>query len=163
VTVGIDSVENNKALQKYMDKGKLPGLNFQKNRNTIVSKLEEAIRLDSFKIRSKRALAEIETFVFISGRADHMKGYHDDLLMSIAMCCFVASTSFKDLEKSKGQAKAMVNSWSIETNDIKDDKILNEVSGVGFYTDKKTKDHNVTVDQFKKNMWVFGGMKGFKK
>ena len=163
VTVGIDSVENNKALQKYMDKGKLPGLNFQRNRNTIVSKLEESIRMDSFKIRSKRALAEIETFVFISGRADHMKGYHDDLLMSIAMCCFVGATSFKDLEKSKGQAKAIVSSWSVETNDIKDNQILGEVTGTGFYTDQNQKDKNVTADQFKENMWIFGGMKGFRK
>ena len=162
VAVGIDSVENNKALQKFMDKGKLPGLNFQKNRNTIVSKLEEAIRMDTFKVRSKRALSEFETFVFINGRADHMKGYHDDLLMSIAMCCFVGSTSFKDLEKSKGQAKAMVNSWAVETNDVKDNNVLNEVVGTGFYTDKKS-DNNVTVQQFKENMWLFGGMKGFKK
>lgn len=163
VTVGIDSVENNKALQKYMDKGKLPGLNFQKNRNTIISKLEEAIRLDSFKVRSKRMLAEIETFVFVNGRADHMKGYHDDLLMSVAMCCFVGSTSFKDLEKSKGQAKAMVNSWSVETNEAKDNDILGEVVGSGFYTDKRTKDNNVTIEQFRDNMWIFGGMKGFRK
>ena len=163
VVVGIDSVENNKALQKFMDKGKLPGLSFQKNRNTIISKLEESVRMDSFKIRSKRALAEIETFVFISGRADHMKGYHDDLLMSIAMCCFVGATSFKDIEKSKGQAKAIVNSWSVETNDISDNKILGEVAGTGFYTDQKTKNNNVTVDQFKENMWLFGGMRGFKK
>jgi len=163
VVVGIDSVENNKALQKFMDKGKLPGLSFQKNRNTIISKLEEAVRMDSFKIRSKRALAEIETFVFISGRADHMKGYHDDLLMSIAMCCFVGATSFKDIEKSKGQAKAIVNSWSVETNNISDNKILGEVAGTGFYTDQKTKNNNVTVDQFKENMWLFGGMRGFKK
>jgi hypothetical protein len=162
VTVGIDYVENNKALQKHMDKGKLPGLNFQKNRNTIISKLEEAIRLDSFKIRSKRTLAEIETFVFIGGRADHMKGYHDDLLMSVAMCCFVGSTSFKDLEKSKGQAKAMINSWAVETNDVKDDSFLSEVVGAGFYTDKNT-NNNVTVEQFRDNMWVFGGMKGFRK
>jgi hypothetical protein len=162
VAVGIDSVENNKALQKFMDKGKLPGLNFQKNRNTIVSKLEEAIRMDAFKVRSKRALSEFETFVFINGRADHMKGYHDDLLMSIAMCCFVGSTSFKDLEKSKGQAKAMVNSWAVETNDVKDNNVLNEVVGSGFYTDKKS-DNNVTAQQFKENMWLFGGMKGFKK
>ncbi len=163
VTVGIDSVENNKALQKYMDKGKLPGLNFQKNRNTIVSKLEEAIRMDSFKIRSKRALAEIETFVFINGRADHMKGYHDDLLMSIAMCCFVGATSFKDLEKSKGQAKAMVNSWAIETTEVKDNEKLKDVVGTNFYTEQKPKDNNVTVEQFKNHMWVFGGMKGFRK
>jgi len=163
VTVGIDSVENNKALQKYMDKGKLPGLNFQKNRNTIVSKLEEAIRMDSFKIRSVRALAEIETFVFINGRADHMKGYHDDLLMSIAMCCFVGATSFKDLEKSKGQAKAMVNSWAIETTEVKDNEKLKDVVGTNFYTEQKPKDNNVTVEQFKNHMWVFGGMKGFRK
>jgi hypothetical protein len=163
VTVGIDSVENNKALQKYMDKGKLPGLNFQRNRNTIVSKLEESIRMDSFKVRSIRALAEIETFVFINGRADHMKGYHDDLLMSIAMCCFVGATSFKDLEKSKGQAKAMVSSWSLETTEAKDNKILGEVVNTGFYTDQKPKDEHVTVEQFKENRWVFGGMRGFKK
>jgi hypothetical protein len=163
VTVGIDSIESNRALQKYMDKGKLPGLNFQKNRNTIISKLEEAIRMDSFKIRSKRALAEIETFVFISGRADHMKGYHDDLLMSIAMCCFVASTSFKDLEKSKGQAKAMVNSWSVETNVVEDNNILNEVIGTGFYVDNASKNNNITIDQTKEYNWLFSGMKGFKK
>lgn len=119
--------------------------------------------MDSFKIRSKRALSEIETFVFINGRADHMKGYHDDLLMSIAMCCFVGSTSFKDLEKSKGQAKAIVSSWSIETNDVKDDNTLSEAVGTGFYTDQTKNDKNVTVEQFKDNMWVFGGMKGFKK
>jgi len=119
--------------------------------------------MDSFKVRSKRALAEIETFVFINGRADHMKGYHDDLLMSIAMCCFIGSTSFKDLEKSKGQAKAIVSSWSVETNSVENDNILKEVIGTGFYTDKIKEDKNVTTEQFKENMWVFGGMKGFKK
>jgi hypothetical protein len=92
-----------------------------------------------------------------------MKGYHDDLLMSIAMCCFVGATSFKDLEKSKGQAKAMVSSWSLETTEAKDNKILGEVVNTGFYTDQKPKDEHVTVEQFKENMWVFGGMRGFKK
>ena len=119
--------------------------------------------MDSFKIRSVRALAEIETFVFINGRADHMKGYHDDLLMSIAMCCFVGATSFKDLEKSKGQAKAMVNSWAIETTEVKDNEKLKDVVGTNFYTEQKPKDNNVTVEQFKNHMWVFGGMKGFRK
>ena len=164
ITVGIDSVENNKALQKHMDRGKLPGLNFQKNRNTIVSKLEEAIRMDSFKIRSKRALMEIETFVFIGGRADHMKGYHDDLLMSIAMCCFVAATSFKDLEKSKGQAKAMINSWSVEVNNVEDESSLSDVINTGFYTDNKgRKKDKQTIKETQEHMWLFNGMAGFKK
>jgi len=162
VTVGIDSVENNKALQKFMDKGKLPGLNFQKNRNTIVSKLEESIRMDSFKVRSKRALAEMETFVFVGGRADHMKGYHDDLLMSIAMCCFVGSTSFKDLEKSKGQAKAMVGSWSIQTTTTEDVGGLNEVVGGGFYTENN-KNKKPTVENTKEFSWLFGDLSKYKK
>jgi hypothetical protein len=146
-----------------MDKGKLPGLNFQKNRNTIISKLEEAIRLDSFKIRSKRMLAEIETFVYISGRPDHMKGYHDDLLMCVGMCCFVAMTSFKDLEKSMGQAKAMINSWAVETNTVENHEILNEVIGTGFYVDNANKNNRITTEQTKEYSWLFSGMKGFKK
>ena len=78
------------------------------------------------------------------------------------LCCFVGSTSFKDLEKSKGQAKAMVNSWSVETTDTKDSDALKEVVGSSFYTDKNTK-NNVTTEQFKENMWIFGGMRGFRK
>lgn len=160
--IGIDALENNRALQKHMDKGKLPGLNFQKNRNTIVAKLEESIRLDSFKIRSKRFLNEISTFVYISGRPDHMKGYHDDLLMSAAMCCYVGMTSFKDLEKSRGQAKAMINSWVVETTNVSENEVLNEVTGTDFYTNHKPK-NDVTLDQFKEHMWLFGGMNGFRR
>jgi hypothetical protein len=117
--------------------------------------------LDSFKIRSKRALNEISTFVYINGRPDHMKGYHDDLLMSIAMCCFVGMTSFKDLEKSKGQAKAMINSWAVETTQISDHDELNEVIGTGFYTNNGGRT-DITPQQTKEYAWLFGGMKGFK-
>jgi hypothetical protein len=163
VAIGIDALENNRALQKHMDKGKLPGLNFQKNRNTIVSKLEESIRLDSFKIRSKRALNEIGTFVYINGRPDHMKGYHDDLLMSIAMCCFVGMTSFKDLEKSKGQAKAMVSGWAYTTSTVEEIDSINEVVNIGFYLDGGENKNKQTIEKTQEYMWMFSGLPGFKK
>jgi hypothetical protein len=160
VVIGIDSVTNNKALEKHMNDGKLPGINFQKNRNTIITKLEEAIRLDSFKVRSVRALAEMDTFVFKNGRPDHMKGYHDDLLMGIAMCCFVGQTSFKDLEKSKGQAKAMLDSWIVSTSTNESISELNSTeynnmlsSGdLGRHVQSATSEYN----------WVFMGLNGFK-
>ena len=158
VTVGIDAVENNRSLQKFMNKGKLPGLNFQKNRNTIVSKLEEGIRMDSFKVRSIRAINEMDTFVYINGRPDHMKGYHDDLLMPIGMCCFVAMTSFKDLEKSKGQAKAMLSSWAMQTTTSNDVGGLNEVVGGGFYTDNNNSKNKQTIENTKEYSWLFNGM-----
>jgi len=157
--VGIDAVENNKALQKHMERGKLPGLNFQKNRNVIISELEKGIRMDTFKIRSKRTLAEIDTFVYINGRPDHMKGYHDDLLMSVGMCLYVAMTSFKDLEKSKGQAKAMVENWVVSTTES------NTVDTLSRQTDFFMANNEVNRTQAadSPHNWVFGGMFGFRK
>jgi hypothetical protein len=142
-----------------MRDGKLPGLNFQKNRNMIVNKLEEGVRLDSFKVRSIRAIAEMDTFVFKNGRPDHMKGYHDDLLMGIAMCCYVAQTSFKDLQKSQGQTKAMLDSWVVSTNtadtiqelNVTENNYMNSRGDLSKQIQHANSEHN----------WVFFGMAGF--
>jgi len=159
ISVGIDAVENNKALQKHLDKGKLPGLNFQKNRNVIISELEKGIRMDSFKLRSARALNEMDTFVYVNGRPDHMKGYHDDLLMSIGMCLFVAMSSFKDLEKSRGQAKAMVESWVVTSTDSTEVDTLSR--NVDFHMAHNQVNHVQQADS--PHNWLFGGMYGFRK
>ena len=50
-----------------------------------------------------------------------MEGYHDDLIMSLAMCIFVVQTSFKKLEKIEKQTKAMLDSWiSVSQNKQKE-------------------------------------------
>ena len=158
--IGIDSITNNKNLEKHMRDGKLPGLNFQKNRNTIVTKLEEAIRLNSFKVRSIRALAEMDTFVFKNGRPDHMKGYHDDLLMGIAMCCYVSQTSFKDLEKSRGQAKAMLDSWVVSTNTSETIEELGTTEYNNMFSKGDLARHVQSASS--EHNWVFIGMSGFR-
>jgi hypothetical protein len=159
--IGIDAVENNRAIQKHIKNGKLPGLNFQKNRNTIVSELEKAIRMDTFKVRSIRSINEMSTFVYINGRPDHMKGYHDDLLMSIAMCVYAGTRSFKDLQKSKGKAKAMIESWATSETTTED---LGALEGaIGFYTDNSSQQNQDPKQMMQENMWLFGGMPGFKK
>lgn len=162
--IGIDMLENNKQLQKYMSNGRMPGLNFQKNRNTIVMEGEKAIRMNSIKIRSIRTLTELPTFVYINNRPDHTKGSHDDLLMALFMCNFVGMTSFKDLEKSKGHAKAMVNSWAVATNDTSEISELNEVVNMGFYTDpRSTVKDKQSLQQTQEYLWMFSGLPGFKK
>jgi hypothetical protein len=154
--LGIDSVTNNKNLEKHMRDGKLPGLNFQKNRNTIVTKLEESVRMNSFKVRSIRSVTEMDTFIFKNGRPDHMKNYHDDCLMAIAMCCYVSQTSFKDLEKSKGQAKAMLDSWIVSSNEV------NAIPEM-VYNSPAYKDTSRHVQApISEHNWVFFGMSGFK-
>jgi len=56
------------------------------NRETILANLEEAIRTNLIKINSTRTCDELMTFVIKDkGRAQAEKGYHDDLIMSLAL------------------------------------------------------------------------------
>lgn len=91
---------------------KIPGLNFNNKRTQIVAALEEQIR-KKFLIRSERLLDEISTFVYINGRPDHMKGKHDDSIMSISMAMYVAEISFAQLQRNDDMNKAMLNSWAM--------------------------------------------------
>jgi len=57
-----------------------------KNRDTILANLEEAIRTNLIKINSTRTCDELMTFVIKNqGRPEAEKGYHDDLIMSLAL------------------------------------------------------------------------------
>jgi len=95
---------------------KIPGLNFNSKRVQIISAFEEALR-HKFLVRSIRLLNELNTFVYINGRPDHMKGQHDDLIMAMAMAIYVGESSFTQLNKLTEQTKAMVDSWSVRESD----------------------------------------------
>ena len=45
-----------------------------------------------------RLISELKTFVYRNGRPDHMDGYHDDIIMALAMPIFIVQTTFKKLE-----------------------------------------------------------------
>jgi hypothetical protein len=131
----------------------------------MVSNFEEKIRNNVVKIGSARMISEMKTFVYKNGRADHMDGYHDDLIMSMAMCLWVLEHSFKNLEKLEKQTKAILNSWVNSTN-----LTTNENSrGTGFVP----KNHKTALpkpnfspmvsknmqDPTGKYMWLFSGSK----
>lgn len=96
----------------------IPGINFaSKNRRSqIVAALEEAVSRGGFKIRSERLIAEIKKFIYKNGKPDHVKGGHDDCIMALGMCLFVANTSFKKLNASDNATKAMLDSWKTTIN-----------------------------------------------
>jgi hypothetical protein len=95
---------NKKAMEK------IPGINFNNKRTQIIAAFEEQVR-KGFAIRSTRLLGELNTFVYINGRPDHMKGAHDDSIMSISMALYVADISFNQLQRNTSQNKAMMESW----------------------------------------------------
>jgi hypothetical protein len=109
----IDGV-NTKNIWEYNSKAmeKIPGLNFNNKRTQIVAAFEEHLR-KGFQVRSSRLVNELNTFVYINGRPDHMKGHHDDAIMSMSMALYAADMCFSQLEKNENANKAMLESWTI--------------------------------------------------
>jgi hypothetical protein len=100
-------------LTNYNKDNKMPGFHATSVRLPMVSNLEFKIRTDAIKVRSTRMTSEMKTFIYKNGRPDHMDGYHDDLLMALAMCLWVVEHSFKNLERLEKQNKAMLSSWVV--------------------------------------------------
>tara|TARA_Y100001963_G_scaffold159001_2_gene260800 strand:+ start:36913 stop:38526 length:1614 start_codon:yes stop_codon:yes gene_type:complete len=64
-----------------------------KTRNVILSKLEEIIRNKQLLIYSSRFYEELKTFVWKGNKAKAMRGYNDDLVMSLAIGSWLYDTS----------------------------------------------------------------------
>ena len=152
---GEDIANSWKYNPKAMDK--IPGLNFNNKRVQIIASFEEAMRHD-FKIYSSRLYNEMDTFVYINGRPDHQKGRHDDLLMSIAMCLYVAELSFSKLTKVTEQAKAMLESWSVNNNDSARQNLdFNpNIPSYGNRQNPYGQQQQLSRDDYQKYGWLFG-------
>ena len=83
-----------------------------------MASFEEALR-HNFIVRSTRLMNELNTFVYVNGRPDHIKGQHDDLIMAMAMAIYVGENSFTKLEKVTDQTKAMMESWLVNETPVK--------------------------------------------
>ena len=136
---------------------KIPGLNFNSKRVQIVAAFEEALRHD-FRIHSMRLFNELGTFVYINGRPDHQKGQHDDLIMAIAMAIYVGESSFSQLEKVTEQTKAMIDSWSVSTNDYKNKSqdFNPSIPVMPNNNHARINPQNPTRNDYEKYLWLFG-------
>ena len=130
---------------------KIPGINFNNKRVQIIAIFEEYLR-HGFSVRSKRLLNEMNTFVYVNGRPDHQKGQHDDLIMSIAMAIYVGESSFSQLTKVSNHTKAMLNSWSVETNELKKETFAAPVIIEGGH-----KKNQPTLKDYQTYSWLFAG------
>jgi hypothetical protein len=156
-----------KALQHYNKDEKIPGFNANGVRVQMIAHFESMIRNNYIKIRSRRLTSEMKTFIYKNGRADHMDGYHDDLIMALAMPLWVLEHSFKKLEKLENKTKAMLASWKVggSNNTPKDDY------NTGFVPSNQRNKKALPKPKFKpqvsKNMqdprgdylWLFSGSK----
>ena len=84
----------------------------QKTRPLIVSKLEEFVRNSLITISSNRTYQELKTFIWKNGRPEAQRGYNDDLVMSLAIACWVRDTvlqeNVKELQYKRTFLKSMI-------------------------------------------------------
>ena len=80
-----------------------------KTRPLIIAKLEEFIRNKLITVYSSRTINEMKTFIWRNGRPQAMKGYHDDLIMALAIACWVRDTAIQSSARDLNYQKAFVN------------------------------------------------------
>jgi len=148
---------NNKALEK------IPGINFNNKRTQIIAAFEEQLR-KGFIVRSSRLVTELDTFVYLNGRPDHMKGAHDDSIMSLSIALYAGDISFSQLQRADSTNKAMLNAWvsSERTYEVNKthysygkefDAIGSMKMGDSFY--KEVHPMNATKNQYEEYSWLF--------
>jgi hypothetical protein len=81
-----------------------------KTRPLIIAKLEEFIRNKLITIYSSRIVNEFKTFVWRNGKPQAMKSYHDDLIMALAIGCWVRDTAIQSCARDLNYQKAFLDS-----------------------------------------------------
>ena len=137
---------------------KIPGINFNNKRVQIIAALEESLR-HGLKVHSSRLLNEMNTFVYINGRPDHMKGQHDDLIMSLAMSIYVSDSSFSQLTKVTQQAKTMLESWTVHSHEPPKEQHFNPSMPNMNFKDNPVYRNQPSQKDYEQYLWLFGGMK----
>jgi hypothetical protein len=151
---GVDTTNKWKYDPKAAEK--IPGINFNNKRVQIIASFEEVMR-HGFRIYSSRLYNEMNTFVYINGRPDHQKGHHDDLIMSIAMSTYVAESSFSNLTKVTEHTKAMIESWSVNSNSQAHEAIsFNPVIPHGQERIRQYGSQNFNKEDYQRYGWLFG-------
>ena len=80
-----------------------------KTRPLIIAKFEEFIRNKLITIYSSRTINEMKTFIWRNGKPQAMKGYHDDLIMALAIACWVRDTAIQNNARELNYKKAFLN------------------------------------------------------
>jgi len=160
----IDGV-NTKNIWEYNSKAmeKIPGLNFNNKRTQIVAAFEEQLR-KGFLVRSSRLLNELNTFVYMNGRPDHMKGAHDDSIMSLSMALYAGDMCFNQLQRSEASNKAMLESWTVTERTYEPNKsfysygtAFDQIGSMGMDNHPSFPQQNsATKEQYKEYSWLFG-------
>ena len=123
-----------------------------KTRPLIVAKLEEFIRNKTIKTYSSRIYHELKTFIWHNGKPQAMRSYNDDLVMALAIACWVRDTALQVNKRDVEYKKAMINSM------YKTDSVMNTaIKGMQGYAQSHDEKYKEQIQQVKDFMWIYKG------
>ena len=102
------TMQNRTSSLSMTNDNKLPGFHSSSVRFQMLSNFANLVRTNQFKIRSKRVIAELETWIWKNGRQDHMDGFHDDTITCLSMGLFVMQYSMSKQIEAKSKDSAML-------------------------------------------------------
>jgi hypothetical protein len=120
-----------------------------KTRPLIIAKMDEMIRQKAVKINSPRLVRELEKFIWVNGRPEAQKGYNDDLVLSMAIACWVRDTALINNQKDVELTKALLGSMSVTNKHI-------NTSISGMYGSKDI-EQSAAKKMYSEYMWLFKG------
>jgi len=81
---------------RNIERNMIPGFSMtMKTRPLVIAKLEEYFRDKSIKINSQRLIDELFVFIYHNQRAEAMRGYNDDLVISLAIGLWIRDTALR--------------------------------------------------------------------
>jgi len=116
--------------------GKQPGFHSNGVRFQMLSHFANLVRTNQFKIRSKRVIAELDTWIYKgpAARIDHQDGCHDDTLTCLAMGLFVANFSLNKLNSEKSRNIAFLKAMSQSNSQYQDNCSSNNKQTLPIYS-----------------------------
>jgi hypothetical protein len=126
-----------------------------KTRPLIVAKLEEFIRNKLITIYSQRTLNEIKTFIWNNGKPQAMRGYNDDLVIALAIACWVRDTAFVANAKNIEYKKACIDSM-IRSNTKLETQIRGQLGYKSGGTFDKIGEQEI-IKQYQEFSWLYKG------
>jgi hypothetical protein len=123
-----------------------------KTRPLIVAKLEEYVRNKLINIHSSRVFNELKTFIWHNGKPQAMRSYNDDLVMSLAIACWVRDTALTENEKDMAYKKAMIGGLMKSTTTMN-----TQIKGQDFYKETFLEKHEEEIKKTKEFFWIYKG------
>ena len=125
----------------------------QKTRPLIVAKLEEFVRNGLITINSARTYQELKTFVWKNGRPQAQRSYNDDLVMSLAISCWVRDTVLEENVRDLQYRRAFLNSMIVSNT-----KLNTTIPGMQGYKKIETSDKiNQAKEMYNEFGWIMKG------